>query len=514
MPNILTSKHLQYAVYLFAALVISPFSAYAIDSEFDLNIHMLDKKLERTQSPSTHKRTGKPLERPAKNSVYTLKPGDHLYKVLARDYGITGVRADALVEKIKQMNRLSDIRHLKVGLSIVIPPIEQGGEYKAISTKKVSSDPPIKIGNAATLKHFTSQQLRMVSLPRNVGTESLETVRQVWSRLVPSLGLSGNEPFDCNDRDFSLSLDPERYPTLPAPDGGSILLDPQRTLPPLVKALIKDKAPMLRIVSEPPANRRRFFNALLDEARFYSVEKDFSVEFGYDPKITVNADFKIEKTPESLLKNDIVLLNVAENRKSMPGALLSFLESKGFRMIEASSSSLENRPLTSHLLYQITASDPQKIADSLLEALSVPFDTGRNINLYAREELGIRLEVRVDRYFEDNGQHFVIARFNGDPVNYTLIRLLETRGYRVIMLNAGDNFRAIVEKVFSRLKIPGRHGSHDLWPIREVGYGVQMSGVTIRDRRKGGGDIFLTNGEMDPLIKNLAGLNGYTVIDN
>lgn len=514
MPNISAFKNLQRTVYLLAVLALFPFSSYAVNPKFELDTHMLDKKLE-TQRPNVEpKKSERPAELPAKNSVYTLKPGDHLYKVLARDYRITGTRADAIVEKIKRLNKLSNIRHLKAGLSIVIPPIEQGGEYKAVAKKKVSSVQPIKIGNAAAPKHFTSQQFRMVSVTRNVGNEGLEAIQQVWGRLVPSLGFSGSEPLDYNDRDFSLSLDSERYPTLPALDGGRILLDVQGTLPSLVKSLIQDKDPRIRIISENPANRQRFFNSLLAAARFYSVEKDFSVEFGADPKITVNADFKIEQTPESLLRNDIVLLNVAETRKSMPGALLSFLEGKGFRMVEASYASIENKHGTNHLLYQITDRDPQKIADSLLEALSVSFDTGRSIDIYALEELGVRLKVRVDRYFEDKGQHFVITQFNGDPVNYTLIRLLETKGYQVIMLNAGDDFRGIVDKVFSRLRIPGRYGKHDLWPIRDVGYGVQLSGVTIHDRGKEGENIFLTDREMDSLIKNLAGLNGYTVLDN
>jgi len=37
--------------------------------------------------------------------------------------------------------------------------------------------------------------------------------------------------------------------------------------------------------------------SLLAGARFYSVEENFSLDVGNDPKLTVRADFKIERPP-------------------------------------------------------------------------------------------------------------------------------------------------------------------------------------------------------------------------
>ena len=93
-------------------------------------------------------------------------------------------------------------------------------------------------------------------------------------------------------------MDPEKYPTLPAQDGGTILVDGSGTLPALVRALIQEKNPRVRIVSEKAANPQGFYRSLLTAAQFYSFEEDFSVDFGTDPKITVRADFKIEKSPD------------------------------------------------------------------------------------------------------------------------------------------------------------------------------------------------------------------------
>ena len=156
--------------------------------------------------------------------------------------------------------------------------------------------------------------------------------------------------------------------------------------------------------------------------------------------------------------------------------------------------------------------EPRKILDSLLDALSVPFETGKEIDLYARDNIGVRLDVPVDRYFEDNGQRYVVALFNGDPVTYTLVRLLETKGYRVIMLKAGDDFHSVADQLLSGLHIQGRYGDYDLWSAHNVGYGVRMSGAMIRDNRNGDRNLFVTDRNLDPLVKELADLNGYHLL--
>jgi hypothetical protein len=343
--------------------------------------------------------------------------------------------------------------------------------------------------------------------------EAVESARQVWTRLVPPVAGRSNDGFDLRSSSFSLSLDPEKYPTLPAQDGGTILVDGAGTLPPLVRALIQEKNPQVRIVSENAAYPQRFYRSLLSAAHFYSFEEDFSVDFGVDPKITVRADFKIEKNPDSLLRQDVTLLNVSEKRPATPDGLVRLLAGNGFKLVEAGSPGYPVRPGgAGDLLYQVTEKEPRKILDSLLDALAVPCETGKSIDLYARENIGVRLDVPVDRYFEDNGQRYAVALFDGDPVSYTLVRLLETKGYRVIMLQQGDDFHSVADKVLSRLHIPGRYGDYDLWPARAVGYGVRMSGAMIRDNRNGDRNLFVTDRTLDPLVQELADLNGYHLL--
>jgi len=337
----------------------------------------------------------------------------------------------------------------------------------------------------------------------------VEVAREIWTRLIPSLALRGSDRFDSPSNAFSLSLDPERYPAFPAQDGGSILVDGRGTLPPLVRALIQDNNPQVRVVTENPTHRQRFYRSLLGASRFYSIEENFSVDFGKDPKITVRADFRIEKMPDSLMRQDLNLLNVFRERRATPQGVVSLLAKNGFQLLEAGSPSHQMPGRERDLIYLVAEKEPVKILDSFLDALSVPFETAKNIDLYARDNIGVRLDVPVHRYFEDNGRRYVVALFNGDPVNYTLIRLLETKGYRVIMLQEDDDFQSISEKLLSRLQLPGRYAEQDLWALRDVGYTVRMSGVKIHNNRNGYRNLFVTDRHLDSLVQELAELNGY-----
>ena len=53
------------------------------------------------------------------------------------------------------------------------------------------------------------------------------------------------------------------------------------------------------------------------------------MDFGSDPKLTVRSDYKIEKTSDSLLKNDVTLVSLPGKRTSMPELLSSFLAKRG-----------------------------------------------------------------------------------------------------------------------------------------------------------------------------------------
>ena len=115
MPMHPAAKRLRNPFFTLAILCAMPVLSHAVDPKFALDPSVLSKKFAMPPSPSAAKREAGAAAPREKMSSYTVKPGDQLYKVLLREYGVSGARAEALVQRIKRLNHLSDIRNLKGG---------------------------------------------------------------------------------------------------------------------------------------------------------------------------------------------------------------------------------------------------------------------------------------------------------------------------------------------------------------------------------------------------------------
>jgi hypothetical protein len=507
MPVQLDNKHLGLALMFLCAF---PLTSYCIDKKFEIEPTALARKHPMPLPVPA------PKAKPAagKGATYKVNRGDFLYKVLAREYGLTGGRAEAVAQRVKTANHLTDIRRLQVGTTLLIPidPPERSATLRSRRVTKVAASSHSKVatpqGKGGTMMIFKAPTSQPTAQPAYAsGTEAVQEASKVWPQLVANAP-SGKAQLDYLSGAFSMSLDPEKYPVLAAQDGSAILVDTTGSLPPLVKSLLQEKNPQLSVISERPENPRAFYRALLSAAHFYSFEENFLIDFGSECKVTVQADFKIEKNQDSLLRQDITLLKVPGKRPATPQALVRLLASHGFKLVETPSTApiITGRPDHS-VLYQVPAKDPRNIADVLLEALGIRTQADRSIDVYAGENNGVRLEIPVYRYFEKNGSRYVLARFQGDPMSESLTGLLEGKGYQVITVQEHDDLQSLSDKLLNRLDVPGRYGEQELWSLWEKGYGVRMPGVMINDVN--GGRIFITDRKVDPLVRELAKLNGY-----
>ena len=184
---------------------------------------------------------------------------------------------------------------------------------------------------ASGAEKYPGTSLSLFRITPSTSAEGMASIRDLWKRLVPKPQPEG--PLEIKADNFTLSLDPKMYEFIPAADGKSIIIDANRNLPPPVRSLIQGHDHDVRIVSESPTAGKRFYTQLLQAAGFYSVEPDFSMEFGDDPRLTVRADYRIERTPESLMRNETVLLYTGSGRYALPESLQGFLGNAGFQVI-------------------------------------------------------------------------------------------------------------------------------------------------------------------------------------
>lgn len=358
--------------------------------------------------------------------------------------------------------------------------------------------------------HVTVQALQLEAPAMDLSEqETSARVTSLWNALVPQ-ATSDLKPLNIRSSMFSLSLDPQRYPMYNSLDGARVVVDRMSSIPPLIKSLITEQEPSVRIVSESSLNKRQFLSAMLNAAGFYSVEDNFSVDFGTDPRLQVRADFKVEKTSESLINQDVVLLN--SGRVSFPRTLTSFLKKEGFTVYEPfASEQAPLRNLRTQSVYQITSKNRIEVVDAILSVLSIGYNADRHVDVFAGEENGISLSVKAHRYVEREGQRCIVTLFDGNPITYTLFRILETKGYRVVILEEKDDFRKISEKLLASLRIPFRYKQHEMWPDGVANYSLWISGFRLNNTNISGNVQFLTDSALVPAVRDLLVENGYDV---
>lgn len=354
----------------------------------------------------------------------------------------------------------------------------------------------------------SATSLQLVSPQPTATKPDLQQIRSFWEKLI-SAGGDTMQPLVFHSDSFDLSIDPARYPLLKTADGKKLLLDTDGTLPPLVRTLIQDKDSSLRVVTASPANTRQFLGALLGAGGFYSVEEQPVMSFGNDPQLKVRVDFKVERSAESVMKNEVTLISASS--LGMPPRLVEYLQKEGFELLEPFAGRVATPvPLRHRIIYVSPQTQGQSV-DLLLEALSVPVERNRRVELFSAVESGIALSVAVDRSFERAGRRYVVARFNGDPVAYTLFRLLETKGYRVVILEPQDTFKVIAGKLLSRMNLPSGYASHLLIAEPSGRYSMEMSGFLLENTSSGGGALMLTDRPLERTMRELLYDYGYQV---
>lgn len=501
----LSCKNLAF-ILLCIWLTMFPRESAAMDPRFEFDSKALGVvEAPQKQSPPVVSSTRKTRKAKAssaaarKVTLYVVREDESLIDVLMDDYGFSDDEAEIAIDKICRDYNVAEIDQLRVGQRIVIPSLRRiRAQSKA--TPKSLPDSALHRGPRRVNLGLKAPDAALAAL------ESGVQFRSVWGQIVPP-GAGIQSADILNDPAFSLTFDPQRYPTYPTMDGGRILVDKNNSIPPLVKALILEKNPSVRIVSESPLNRKRFLKEMLGSAGFYSVAEGFSMDFGADPLLTINADFKVEKSAESVVKFDMLLVTAGDT--VYPKVIKDFLGNEGVTAYEPFAKINPAFAAPKGQVLQITSRDQADIVDALLTSIAITPVRNKRLDVFAADDNGISLSVTAERYFERGGQRHVITRYDGDPINYTLFRILETKGYQTVILDKRDDFRKVAEKLLSGMRIHGAYARHKIDFDPGANYSLQMSGFKLGEPGLPGKSLFLTNLELDRFVRDLLVESGY-----
>lgn len=470
-------------------------------------------------------------------SRYTVKPGDFIFKILMREYGLSNAAAEALIPEIQRINNLRSITSLSVGQTILIPlagPRTNGRAQETDERRKPAEPavaatpaPPEPSAQAAVAPSPTppSEQAappvteaaapvppRPEPAPATRPAEAAPPISPapvvvsapssfsrrlitLWQSLVP--GQERVEPITLNGR----VLPPEEFPLLLAADGGKILVDMKGTLLPRDKSALAEKHPDIRLVSRGAGSERDFFTALLRTAEFAHVEEDAVVTIGSDPQLTVKADYRITRLPAAATRGpENVFLFLERNGSCLPAALISTLADNGINSVEFCDVAPQPPSVPGYELRSVTGTTPCELAVQLLDVLAVKLDRNRIVSGSMGENAESRFSIRVEGYFENDGKKFILSCNDNDSYNYTLFRLLQLEGYGIIQLGGKDDFATVADRILTALRYPHSFGRHDFTHGR---YTVSALGFRVTRLGPVSGRMLIIDHPVDPAFAEL-----------
>lgn len=514
--------------------------AQAAPSSFELEL----KDLETTKpSPKPrHRQTRQPRKAidsdhasaaTAGLTRYTVKPGDFLFKILIRNFGLSNAQAEALIPEIQRLNKLPSATRLEVGQTILIPrtrrtpaaeiadktaPVPQEEEHHPLVIPPVSSSavvpqPAAPVVPEPPAPHRIEPPEQIAPAPQQPQTQEpakapepappapdqtphsfAASLIRLWEEIVP--GQEMIEPLTVDGK----VLNPDDYPLLLSADGGRILVDVRNTLPAGLRSQIVRKYPDIRIVTRGKDSLRLFFSTLMKAAEFARIEENITVNLGADPLLSVRSDFRIVRLPSGRGGPETVLVFLEENGPCLPASLTGYLERKGYQVAQLSNRSDDAIADPGYDLRSIPPSSPCDMAMSLLEALSIKLDRNKIVSGTMGENADNRFSIRVESYFEASGKRFVLDCTGNDPYNYTLFRLLKVQGYGVIQPQGNDDFNAVAEHLLTELNYPHAFGRYELDYGR---YKITITGFKITRRDNSTGRLILSSRPADPVFADL-----------
>jgi hypothetical protein len=414
----------QGGTLLLLALLTLPSQLIAAPSPFDIDVKELDQK-SAPVAPKAEKKSAKKKAAPAAAAPksakahkaagdenqsgylrYTVRPGDHIFKILVGHFGMSNETAEKLIPEIIRVNNISNMKTLTVGRTLLIPvaghqehAARAGKRSKGRARKEEGSD-IAAVPAAAPRAPETAPPAPLASAPASKAPGSAAAVPPAPALNAPA-SAAPVLPVPAPKPAAPAAPGAAAAPVVPKPTATTAARPMTTPVPPAVSALAPTPAPKAAPTVPAPA------------------------------------------APVVAPAAPVPAIPVV--------------------------------PQVSAWICSVSEQDPTRIVDSVMNALALHWS--RNRIIQSEEGAANAYSIRVDRYFELNGTRYIVSIGENDPYSYTLLRLLEGAGYRVLMIGAGDDFKAVVEKLLRFVGLAPDFGIHVLQGGKpSSGFLVQQDG--------------------------------------
>jgi hypothetical protein len=407
------------------------------------------KKAKKSQAPVAASRTVKHKEAGSEPGYtrYTVKPGDHIFKILVGRFGMSNETAERLIPEIIRVNDIPNIKALTVGRTLLIP---SGGKQEHVtkSAQRGKARHKMEEGSDTAARHAATAQH---AAPGAATSPAPAPVAHFQAAPPRAPEITPLAPPATAATATAAPSQAATNPKTPTPTAAKTEIPPP-PVPASSATMAAAKAPVVtgRILKAPVA-----------------------------PESKAAPSVAAAPRPQAPA--------LAAPSAPVAAAPSSEISAK------ATAPAAPPVPPVNTWLCSVTEKDPAKIVDAVMNALSLRWS--RNRIIQSDEGASNAYSIRVDRYFELGGMRYIVSIGENDPYNYTLLRLLEGAGYRVLMISSGDDFQAIGGKLLRRVGVAPDFGKHLIQGDQ------QNNGFLVQPDDAAGRRVVITSEIVNPKLK-------------
>jgi hypothetical protein len=483
---------------------------FAAGSPFEIEIGDLErgdagsKELKKPQKRPVvrkkHKRTfavpqTKVEERQAGGYIkYTIRPGDHIFKILTMHFGLSSAKAEELIPEIKRINGIVDTSGLQIGQTLLLPLARK----KDVAPPVAASAPvPAPVPLPAPAGAAESQASETPpALPPRVDEGLLRRVKEFWARLFPERKLletaAGKEAEGSVQDSFLVGV-----------NGKEIRIVPPGTQP-VFGNMSGAGAENGETVVADPANEKGFVKELLQAAGFATTDGGVPLEFGTEPKLLLKVDFTAaQRIPGAENRKTILVLLEKNGCQVLPESFVSYLAARNFRVVAWCDMTGSSPVPSSVKVLSTPPGGPDAMVDTVLEALGIQTSKDFPIEIVVGQTGAAPLSVTVDRYFEGNGKRFFVDFGTAAPNRATLFRLLELAGYQRIGISGTDDLRAVAAKISLAMNVSTEYRPYRIASQPDGLFMLELPGVFFQKPGTGGEKTLLLDHPLEQPFSDL-----------
>ncbi|MCZ6624383.1 MAG: LysM domain-containing protein [Deltaproteobacteria bacterium] len=367
----------------------------------------------------------------AKPRVYRVRRGDNLYKILWKRFGIRGKeKTQSTFSQVKKLNpNKTNWNILFIGEALLFPG--QGWTPRVAAGKLKKPKP----------KEFTSEIIGLDYGEKLLVRENLYLLERV-------MGALGNETLHGGEelvalQEGTIRIDRGSYPIIYNPKMAQrVMLDVEGQIPSSLRTQMEAESSAIPVVSlKKGVSLHEAVTSLLSRLGFQSLPAERPVVIqDRGVRLQVKGEWMVTTPEEMSGRQEIFIISLTDVAGKTPDYLRDYFSFKGMNLKDILLSPSSPSPISISLRsggqreesrIERWPADKSALVDAFLKSYQIPFSADHQLLVSLRE--GIRLETKVDRFFEFGGKKVALL-FH--PVGKELKRALQEReGVRAIELD-------------------------------------------------------------------------------